>query len=387
MILKEIKRGEMGYGLLIENDGYISLDSEANKVIKESLHDDNNGWFVPNPFIVSAVFQKYGIKNANGRIYPEEILKREVERYMERVKERKALGECYTADAKILTVKGWKNIAEVTEDDNVLTLNTETNKIEFQKVTKKIELDFNGDLIHLKSKDIDEKVTPNHQYVIYRKNRKVFYCNCTAEKLFNQELNNQNKSYIPQLDAVNDKGIDLKKVKFEKIPYEGKVYCVETPNHTFYVSENNKHHWSHNCNHPSESVIDLERVSHNIIELHWEGSTLVGKMELNITEAFRRYGVCSSLGDTVANLLMNGYKIGVSSRGIGSVSEKYGVTMVGNDFELICWDVVSEPSTPGAYISTKEDSSDLTQYIESKEKPKNKTVVNEKINRLKDILL
>ena len=110
-------------------------------------------------------------------------------------------------------------------------------------------------------------------------------------------------------------------------------------------------------------------------------------MELNITEAFRRYGVCSSLGDTVANLLMNGYKIGVSSRGIGSVSEKYGVTMVGNDFELICWDVVSEPSTPGAYISTKEDSSDLVQYIESKEKPKNKTVVNEKINRLKDILL
>lgn len=72
--LVEIRKGEYGTGLLIENDGYISMTESANnKKIYESVSDGE--WNVPYPFIVDAVFQKFDIKNANGRIYPERVLK------------------------------------------------------------------------------------------------------------------------------------------------------------------------------------------------------------------------------------------------------------------------------------------------------------------------
>ena len=177
--------------------------------------------------------------------------------------------------------------------------------------------------------------------------------------------------------------LDDRHLKMKKIPYNGKVMCIEVPNHTFYVMSNGKCHWSKNCNHPAESTIDLGRISHNIIECHWEGNTLVGKIEFNLTEGFRKYGICSSLGDTCANLILNGYKIGVSSRGIGSVKTVLGKTIVCDDFELLCWDIVATPSTPGSYIGHKEN---LQQYVESDESKKGKSKLNEKIERLKSIL-
>ena len=174
-------------------------------------------------------------------------------------------------------------------------------------------------------------------------------------------------------------------MRVEKSDYKGKVMCVEVPNHIWYVMCNGKCHWTKNCNHPQESTIDLSRVSHNIIELHWEGHTLVGKMVLNVTEGFRRFGIVSSCGDQVANLLINGYKIGVSSRAVGSVTEKLGVAIVGEDLDLIAWDVVSDPSTPMAYIST--DGKDALQpYLESDASNQGKPLINEKISKIKNIL-
>lgn len=228
--LVEIKSGKTGTGLLIEQDGYVSLKNNPNlEQLKEDVN--NKEWHCPYPFIVSAVFQKFDIKNANGRIYPKNVLMKQVEVYQKKIEERRAYGE---------------------------------------------------------------------------------------------------------------------------------------------------------CNHPSESTIDLGRISHNILELHWEGNTLVGEMEINITEGFRRMGICSSYGDTIANMLLNGYKLGVSSRGVGSVEQKMGQYIVGDDFELICWDIVSDPSTPMAYISTNGREG-LETYIENKEN-KNKNIVSEKISKINKIL-
>jgi hypothetical protein len=159
--------------------------------------------------------------------------------------------------------------------------------------------------------------------------------------------------------------------------------CIEVENHNFYVMSHGRCHWTSNCNHPSDSTIDLGRISHNIIELHWEGRTLVGKLELNVTQGFVKHGIASSFGDTIANLLLNGYKIGVSSRGVGSVEQKMGQYIVGDDFELICWDIVESPSTPGAYIASSKE--ELEPYLESKDYSK-KSVINEKINKIKNIL-
>ena len=120
--------------------------------------------------------------------------------------------------------------------------------------------------------------------------------------------------------------------------------------------------------------------------MHWEGNTVVGKLELNISEGYRRSGICSTLGDTVANLLLNGYKIGVSSRAVGSVEQKMGVLVVGDDLELICWDVVSDPSTNNAWISMNGEE-EMQTWIESKTKESDSNdLINEKIKNIKKIL-
>lgn len=218
--LVEIKKGQTGTGLLIEHDGYISPEIGGNKKLFEAINADaeaGRDFHCPYPFVVDAVFQKYGIENANGRIYPEHILKREVEKYMEKIREKRALGE---------------------------------------------------------------------------------------------------------------------------------------------------------LNHPSESVIDLDRIAMNIVEFHWEGHTLIGKLEIVTSPGFRKYGIISCEGDQMANLILQGYKIGVSSRGLGTVTNKMGVLYVSDDYEIVCWDVVSDPSTPGAFISMNGNE-ELQQYVEGKteEKP------------------
>ena len=80
--LVEIKKGQTGTGLLIEHDGHIIGKSDTVSQIKEDIAAHRK-FVIPDEFVVSAVFQKYGIKNANGRIYPENILKREVQKYLE----------------------------------------------------------------------------------------------------------------------------------------------------------------------------------------------------------------------------------------------------------------------------------------------------------------
>ena len=90
------------------------------------------------------------------------------------------------------------------------------------------------------------------------------------------------------------------------------------------------------------------------------------------------------MGDMAANLLLNGYRIGVSSRGVGSVEkDRMGNLVVGDDFEIICWDIVCDPSTPNAYIDSSEE--ELTPFIESIEKDSN-SMLSEKILKIKNIL-
>ena len=122
------------------------------------------------------------------------------------------------------------------------------------------------------------------------------------------------------------------------------------------------------------------------MELHWEGATLVGKIELNVSEGFRKQGIVSTRGDEVAQLLLMGWKIGISSRAVGSVEEKLGNYIVGDDLELIGWDIVATPSTPNAYLSINGKES-LEPYIESKNNDKPGTsVLSEKINKINNIL-
>ncbi len=115
--------------------------------------------------------------------------------------------------------------------------------------------------------------------------------------------------------------------------------------------------------HPESSVIAGDRISHTIIETWWEGHTLMGKMEILMTKGYMKYGIVSTKGDEVANLLRNNIMIGVSSRGVGSLKEIKGDFIVQDDFELICWDIVTAPSTPGSWMFKNKEAA--KPYVES----------------------
>lgn len=133
--------------------------------------------------------------------------------------------------------------------------------------------------------------------------------------------------------------------------------------------------------HPESSIIAGDRISHNIIETWWEGHTLMGKMEIIMSPGFINLGIISCKGDDVANLLRNRIKIGVSSRGVGSLVEgKNGEQIVQDDFEIICWDVVTAPSTPDAWIGRSRE--EMRPYVENTEvkKPILKETLNDKLD-------
>ena len=94
--------------------------------------------------------------------------------------------------------------------------------------------------------------------------------------------------------------------------------------------------------HPESSVINLNNVSHNIVEVTMKGGDVHGVVEILTTPA----------GNILKELFRCGVTVGISSRGMGSVQENSdGILMVQEDFDLLCFDFVSTPSTPGAYMS------------------------------------
>lgn len=93
--------------------------------------------------------------------------------------------------------------------------------------------------------------------------------------------------------------------------------------------------------HPESQIVSLKNASHIVRDLWWDGDSLMGTFEILPTPA----------GNIVAAILKAGHVLGTSSRGAGSVAEgANGVLEVQDDFELICWDFVSNPSTRGAFV-------------------------------------
>ena len=138
-------------------------------------------------------------------------------------------------------------------------------------------------------------------------------------------------------------------------------------------------------NHPSSSLLDLDRISHSILETWWDGKILMGKIKLFTSPAWKKMGIVSTKGDQAAMLIMNGATLGISSRGVGSLKNVKGQNIVQDDFELVCFDLVSSPSTPGAYVFS--DINDREQYQESlDEKPKDVDKMKNLMSRLDSFL-
>lgn len=128
-------------------------------------------------------------------------------------------------------------------------------------------------------------------------------------------------------------------------------------------------------NHPESSLIDLDRVSHIITDIWWDNNILMGKLKLLTSPGFHERGIISSKGDVAANLMRQGVTMGVSSRGVGSLKKVGERNEVQDDFELICFDLVSSPSTPGAYLfRNQEDRNKYEENLEEEKKFKSGTV-------------
>lgn len=105
--------------------------------------------------------------------------------------------------------------------------------------------------------------------------------------------------------------------------------------------------------HPERSTVNLSEVSHLVTNAYWDGDDVMGEIEVLPTPK----------GQILINLLQAGVTIGISSRGVGSTSKKRTdegeVDEVNDDYQIICYDIVSEPSTPGAYLFKEGKSLDL----------------------------
>ncbi|MEI7488729.1 MAG: hypothetical protein WCJ72_15245 [Chryseobacterium sp.] len=140
-------------------------------------------------------------------------------------------------------------------------------------------------------------------------------------------------------------------------------------------------------NHPESSLIDLDRVSHAITEVWWEGNVLMGKIKLLTSPGYHERGIVSTKGDLAANYLRQGVTLGISSRGVGSLKKIGEQNEVQDDFELICFDLVSSPSTPGAYLFlNKEDKNLYDENLEEEKKMSVERHVGDSGNKSLDLM-
>ena len=110
--------------------------------------------------------------------------------------------------------------------------------------------------------------------------------------------------------------------------------------------------------HPEDSVVNLKNASHMVTDVWWDGNDVMGKVQVLNTPS----------GQVLKELVGAGVKLGISSRGLGSVSEGNGTTMVEDDFQLICFDFVSEPSTTGAFMMTEGKDINLDKVFTKADK-------------------
>jgi hypothetical protein len=114
--------------------------------------------------------------------------------------------------------------------------------------------------------------------------------------------------------------------------------------------------------HPDDSVINLRNASHLATKMWWDGDSVMAKFEVLDTPS----------GRILKDLVNAGIKLGISSRGLGSVKQEKGNTIVEDDFQLICFDMVSEPSTPGAFLKNQPDIDTGAVNVYLKEEKENK---------------
>lgn len=176
-----------------------------------------------------------------------------------------------------------------------------------------------------------------------------------------------NKIAMPEVKKYTLRGI-LQKA--DTVNQNGRIYPRailerEVRNYQKFIEENRA---LGELDHPDSSVVSLKNASHIVREAFFEGNVVKGVVDILNTPS----------GEILKGLIDEKVKLGISSRGVGSVKKKGDFNEVQDDFQLICWDFVSEPSTPGAFMlpEGKIRESAIKSYLTK----------NDRINRLVTLL-
>jgi hypothetical protein len=151
------------------------------------------------------------------------------------------------------------------------------------------------------------------------------------------------KGILQKADTLNQNGRVYPKAILER----------EVRNYQKFIRENRA---LGECDHPDSSVVELKKVSHIIREAYMDDGVCYGVVELLDTP----------MGKILQSLVESGVTLGISSRGVGSTKRDGDIQVVQDDFQLICWDFVAEPSTPGAFMMAegkKVNSADLNKVF------------------------
>jgi hypothetical protein len=135
------------------------------------------------------------------------------------------------------------------------------------------------------------------------------------------------KGILQKSDTLNQNGRIYPRVVLER----------EVRNYQKFIVENRA---LGELDHPDSSVVNLKNVSHIVREAYLDGDVVYGSVEILDTPS----------GKILQSLVESGVKLGISSRGVGTTKKQGDYQIVQDDFQLICWDFVSEPSTPGAFM-------------------------------------
>jgi hypothetical protein len=174
--------------------------------------------------------------------------------------------------------------------------------------------------------------------------------NCQEGKMSDLRLINSYQVFdytpdmIKEARETNNGKIVMKGIlqKSDTLNQNGRIYPRnvlerEVRNYQKFIIENRA---LGELDHPDSSVVNLKNVSHIVREAHVEGDVVYGSVEILDTPS----------GKILQSLVESGVKLGISSRGVGTTKKQGDYQIVQDDFQLICWDFVSEPSTPGAFM-------------------------------------
>ena len=304
--------------------------------------------------LLTGVFQRADEKNANGRVYPLDVLSEAIGDMQDAVKERRVLGEfdhpcCVLSslkNAKVFTTEGWKSYDAVKEGDYVYS-RKDGNAVP-SLVSAVINENYSGPICMFYGEQ-NIGLTLPHKLILDDEQGKQIE---VTVKEFHNNKDKYDNYKIPRIneDLKDVSGTICNSIQTEIMKVENdRIWCITTEHGNFFMENNGCSFWTGN----SDAKIHMERVSHLITKLWLENKTVYGQIEvINDNRC--------PCGSMLSCYIDRGIQIGISSRGVGdmevSMNEGEESYTVQPGFKFITFDAVAEPSVKGTQLKKLEES-------------------------------